>query len=58
MNVERVAKRVADLEATCRYFNRDVHRAVFALPNYVRNIFEPDPFDAAPTNATLKSVYR
>lgn len=26
------------LEADCKYYNREVHRAVFALPNYVRRL--------------------
>jgi spermidine synthase len=35
-----------ELEKTCRYFNRDVHKAVFVLPNYVRAVFEVDKAEA------------
>ncbi len=32
---------VADeLAATCKYYNRSVHQAVFALPNYMKPIFQ------------------
>ena len=30
------AERLAQIEATCRYYNRDIHQAAFAQPNYVR----------------------
>lgn len=29
----------AELEKTCRYFNRDIHKAAFVLPNYAREVF-------------------
>lgn len=37
----------AELEKTCRYFNRDVHKAVFALPNYVKRLYEGQPAGTA-----------
>ncbi len=30
------ADRLAQIESGCRYYNRDIHRAAFAQPNYVR----------------------
>lgn len=37
----------AELEKTCRYFNRDIHRSVFVLPNYVKAVFEMQAAGAA-----------
>jgi spermidine synthase len=36
---EDVAMKIA---AQARYYNREVHQAVFALPNYMREIFNPE----------------
>ncbi len=33
-------KTAADLEKTCRYYNREIHKTVFVLPNYVKAVFE------------------
>lgn len=30
----------AELEKTARYFNREIHKSVFILPNYVKAVFE------------------
>jgi spermidine synthase len=37
----------AELEKTCRYFNREIHKSVFVLPNYVKAVFEQDKAGAA-----------
>lgn len=38
--LDRVNEPVAtELEKTCRYFNRDIHKTVFVLPNYVKAVF-------------------
>ena len=39
-------KAVTELEKTCRYFNRDIHKSVFILPNYVKAVFELDKVGA------------
>jgi spermidine synthase len=41
---EKVA---AELEKNCRYFNREIHKSVFVLPNYVKAVFELDKAGAA-----------
>lgn len=33
---------VATLEKSCRYFNRDIHKSVFVLPNYVKAVFQQE----------------
>lgn len=38
------AKRVAEIEKTCQYFNAQVHHAVFALPNYIRALIKPTSY--------------
>ncbi|MEB3287828.1 MAG: polyamine aminopropyltransferase [Vampirovibrionales bacterium] len=38
------AKRVEAIEKTCRVFNRHVHRAIFALPNYIQEMIAPHSF--------------
>lgn len=46
--LENVNDKVStELEKTCKYYNRQVHQAVFALPNYVRAIYEGQPAGAA-----------
>lgn len=40
--LERDDHRAAAIEAEARYYNRSVHRAAFALPNYVRALIQPD----------------
>jgi spermidine synthase len=30
----------AELEKNCRYYNREIHKSVFVLPNYVKAVFE------------------
>jgi spermidine synthase len=37
----------SDLAKTCRYYNREVHQAVFALPNYMRPLFLPETASAS-----------
>ena len=34
-------KRVQAIEETTKYFNSEIHKAVFALPNYVKNLVSP-----------------
>lgn len=40
-------KLAAELEKVCRYFNREIHKSVFALPNYIQAVFEMDKAGAA-----------
>ncbi len=35
--IERDKERAAIVSGTCRYYNADIHRACFALPNFVRS---------------------
>ncbi len=35
--------RAKAIEQTCQYYNRDVHHASFALPNFVRELTAPTP---------------
>ncbi|MGF1468683.1 MAG: polyamine aminopropyltransferase [Sandaracinaceae bacterium] len=35
-------RRVARVETTSRYYNRDIHRAAFAVPTFVRRRLDPD----------------
>ena len=30
----------ANIEKTTKYYNRDIHNAVFAVPNYIKNLME------------------
>ena len=32
-----------ELEKATKYYNRDIHRAVFAVPNYVKELLELSP---------------
>lgn len=32
----------AELEKTCRFYNREIHKTVFVLPNYVKAVFETE----------------
>lgn len=36
----------AELEKTTKYYNREVHKAVFALPNYVKRLYEGEKVGA------------
>lgn len=36
-----------ELEKTSRYYNRQVHQAVFALPNYVKRLYEEAPAEVS-----------
>ncbi len=41
--LDAINEPVADeLSKTCRYFNREIHRSVFILPNYVKAVFAPE----------------
>jgi len=33
-------KRMSRIEKTCKYYNRDIHRAAFALPTYIRKAID------------------
>ncbi|WP_373531876.1 polyamine aminopropyltransferase [Vampirovibrio sp.] len=37
----------SELEKTCRFYNQEIHKTVFVLPNYVKAIFNPEPAGVA-----------
>lgn len=37
----------SQLEKTCRFYNQDIHKAVFVLPNYVKAVFQAEPAGVA-----------
>lgn len=43
----------AELEKTARYYNRDIHKSVFILPNYVKQVFAPEENAKATAGAAV-----
>lgn len=37
----------AELEKQCRFYNREIHKTVFVLPNYVKAVFAGEPVGAS-----------
>ncbi|MCE3234645.1 MAG: spermidine synthase, partial [Vampirovibrio sp.] len=43
----------AELEKTARYYNREIHKSVFILPNYVKQVFAPEENAKATAGAAV-----